>query len=187
MEYLTGPGHKIRASIDGAILQAPVSDREIICVSLSPSIYAQACLDAQKMIDADHGDKILSTHKDIENLFPCPLSAYRWLSLASPNKDGDDDYFSSDLTLEQLRNSFGKLDTPLCIVISGADEYMPESINKEALLAQWANVVENGQGKYDSKHSSILEGASHSLSKNGKEIVDNFVERVVGFLGSLPA
>lgn len=187
MEYLTGRGHLNRALIDGAIIQAPVSDREYIISKLDSQVYAKSCLDAKAMIEDGRSHEILPTCEDIKKLFNCPISAKRWLSLASPNKDGDDDYFSSDLATAQLMKSFGQLpvQTPLCILISGADQYMPQNIDKTDLLRRWVTIIKSGQGVIDSKNSGVIENASHSLSGNKPDIVIDLVIRVLGFLAFL--
>lgn len=187
MEYLTGSGSETRAPIDGAIIQAPVSDREAITMHLDPQIYTQSCLAAQSRMDAGRGEEVLSLHPDITRFFPCPISARRWLSLASPNKDGDDDYFSSDLTRQQLTSTFGMLParTPLCVLISGADEYIPKNVDKILQLKRWITVIQNGEGKIDLQNSGILDGATHNLENNTPEIVGNFVARVMSFLSNL--
>ncbi|POS84239.1 GTP-binding protein-like protein rho2 [Erysiphe pulchra] len=187
MEYLTGHGYSTRASIDGAIIQAPVSDREYIASKLDPLVYAKSCLDAKAMIEAGRSHEILSSNEEIKKIYNCPISARRWLSLASPNKDGDDDYFSSDLENAQLMKSFGQLpmQTPLCILISGADQYMPKNINKMDLLRRWTTIIESGQGVIDSKNSGVIENASHGLSGNKSEIISDLLKRVLGFLAFL--
>lgn len=185
MEYLTGPGHESRAPIDGGIIQAPVSDREAMVQEMSPELYKSSCAAAQAMVDAGEGDDILPSRET--HRFFVAVSAKRWLSLASPNHDGDDDYFSSDLTDEQLMKSFGSLParTPLCILMSDADEYMPKNIDKVALTKNWIDFVKKGEGKVDEEHSIPVEGASHNLSGNSEEVVSGLVHKVLGFLNGL--
>ncbi|RKF72535.1 UPF0613 protein PB24D3.06c [Golovinomyces cichoracearum] len=187
MEYLTGFGHQTRSPINGCIIQAPVSDREYLVMSLDPQIFEQSCLEAQAMVDSDKDQEIIPYRKEIYDIFPCPISAQRWLSLASPNKNGDDDYFSSDLTTEQLMNSFGKLPTktPICILISGADQYMPPSIEKNTLLTRWTNIITKSGGKYDPAHSGVIKDATHNLSDNNKDVIRDLANRVTGFLATL--
>ena len=188
MEYLVGPGYETRPPIDGGILQAPVSDREAILKELDPQVYEESCKVAQDMVDAGDSEEIMS-RKVTKGLFaPAPVSAYRWLSLASPNHNGDDDYFSSDLSDEQLKKTFGNLParSPLCILFSGNDEYIPKSLDKGALIQKWTSFVKEGDGKVDEKQSGVVAGASHNLAGNPEEIVNDLVTRVVGFLGGLP-
>lgn len=188
MEYLVGPGHETYAPIDGGILQAPVSDREAIVATMDPEVYKGSCEFAQKMVDAGDGDEILPS-KVTESFFPGPISARRWLSLASPNHDGDDDYFSSDLSDEQLKKTFGSLPakSPLCILISGSDEHMPKTIDKAALVEKWIRFVKNGEGKVDQGSSRVVEKATHNLAGDPVGVVDDLVKRVLRFLDSLPA
>lgn len=146
------------------------------------------CEAAKEMIDQGLGDEIVPPSK-LNSMFPAPTSARRWLSLASPNHDGDEDYFSSDLTDEQLLKTFGKLTgaSPLCVLISGSDEYMPAGVDKAKLLDRWSKIAKKGEGSIDVVNSGVVKGASHNYAKNGDEIVADLVKRVVGFLDGLPA
>ena len=186
MEYLVGQGHETRAPIDGGILQAPVSDREGLVQVLDPNMYDEGCKVAQEMVNAGQGEGIMPSRFAIFG--PSPVCARRWLSLASPNHDGDDDYFSSDLSDEQLMKSFGSVParTPLCILFSGGDEYMPKTIDKAALTGKWICFVKKGSGKVDEEHSGIVENATHNLTGDAEKIVADLVKRVLGFLAALP-
>jgi hypothetical protein len=191
MEYLVGEGHETRSPIDGGILQAPVSDREAF-LAMDPKLYGESCKFAQEMVDAGLGDDIIPSKVSIfstEIFGPAPVSAKRWLSIASPNHDGDDDYFSSDLSDEQLMKSFGSLParTPLCVLISGNDEYVPTSVDKVALIARWIGFVKRGNGNVEEESSGIVEKATHNLAGDQEEIVSDLVKRVLGFLAALPA
>jgi hypothetical protein len=189
MEYLTGKGHEKRERVDGGIIQAPASDREAILGSIdNPAIYHESCKVAKSMIAAGDGDEVLPS-KFTKSIGPAPVSARRWLSLASPDHDGDDDYFSSDLTDEQLLKSFGALPkgAPLCVLFSGSDEYIPSSIDKEALIQRWIGIVKQGKGTVDEVNSGIMEGATHNLAGNKEEIVQGLVKRVLGFVNGLSA
>lgn len=152
------------------------------------NLYLSSCEAAKKMIAEGNGDEILPSY-ETKRFFPCPVSARRWLSLASPEHDGDDDYFSSDLTDEQLVKSFGALpaNTPLAILFSGDDEYMAKSIDKAGLIRRWARIAKLGKGKVDEENSGIIEGASHNLAGNPEEVVNALVEKVLGFFNGLPA
>ena len=183
MEYLTGKGSQTRPSIDGAIIQASVSDREALVMSVDAQKLKESADIAAKMVEEGDGDEIVPS-KYTTPLLPAPLSARRWLSLLSPNHDGDDDYFSSDLSIAQLQKTFGSLPagTPLCILYSGGDEYVPKEVDKERLVKKWIGIVKEGVGKVDEVHSGVVEGATHTLRTSEKKVVDGFVSRVVGFL-----
>jgi hypothetical protein len=189
IEYLVGPGHETREPIDGGILQAPASDRESISLAIDPKVYEESCKVAQEMIDAGDGDEIMPKKITKGFFSPAKVSAKRWLSLASPNHDGDDDYFSSDLSDEQLMKSFGSLParSPLCILFSGSDEYMPKTLDMAALIQKWAGFVKKGHGKVDEENSGVVKSASHNLAGNPEDIVQDLVMRVVRFLNGLPA
>jgi hypothetical protein len=186
LEYLTGRGHEDRTPIDGGIIQAAVSDREALLMEMNPGIYSSSIVKAQKMVGNGNGDEILPS-VDTDNAFPCPVSAKRWLSLASPNHNGDDDYFSSDLTDEQLMKTFGSLpsSSPLCILLSGKDEYVPKHVDSEKLLRRWIDIVKRGKGEVDENNSGIINGADHSLSGSPENVVSDLVERVIRFSGNL--
>jgi hypothetical protein len=183
MEYLTGAGCEVRPAIEGGILQAPVSDREWLAMMMEPELYRNSCIAAQKMVDAGNGEEILPT-RETGNVLPAPCTARRWLSLASPNHDGDDDYFSSDLKDEQLGKTFGRLPerTRLCVLMSSDDEYVPKSVDKEGLIEHWTGIIKRGEGRVDEVHSGVVKGASHNLGTNEEEVVGELVKRVVGFL-----
>ncbi|TGO59110.1 hypothetical protein BCON_0048g00360 [Botryotinia convoluta] len=185
MEYLTGSGHEANAPIDGAIIQAPASDREALGQELDADVLKNGIALAQKMVEAGDGEEILPS-KATEGFFGSPVCARRWLSLASPNHDGDDDYFSSDLTDEQLKKTFGSLPvrSPLLILFSGNDEYVPKYVDKEALVKRWIGFVKKGDGKVDEENSAVIPGASHNLTKS-PEAVPELVNRVLGYLKGL--
>lgn len=188
MEYLVGSGHETRELINGGILQAPASDREAILAAIDPKVYEDSCKVAQEMVDAGDGDEIISKKVTKGYFSPAPISAKRWLSLASPNHDGDDDYFSSDLSDEQLNKSFGSLParSPLCVLFSGNDEFMPKTLDMAALIHKWAEVIKKGSGNVDEENSGVVKGASHNLAGNPDEVVQDLVKRVWGFLDGLP-
>ncbi len=152
-------------------------------MAMDPEIYKHSCEIAQSMISKGLGGDILPSAAT-DNFFPCPVSASRWLSLASPNHDGDDDYFSSDLPDAVLANTFGKLpkETLLCVLFSGNDEYMPESIDKDALLKKWIRIAKKAEGRIDEINSGVVDGATHNLAGDKEEVVEGLVKRVLGFL-----
>jgi len=184
MEYLTGKGCADRPPVDGAILQAPVSDREALAEGMTEEKFNSVVSVAQEWIASGRIDDVLPQKITGEFFGRTPISAYRWLSLLSPNHDGDDDYFSSDLPEERLRETFGsiKKGSPLLILFSGADEHVSSSIDKAALVQRWARIVKEGGGIVDEEQGGIINGAHHNLEKDGEEIVDNLCGRVCGFL-----
>ncbi|KAI9875428.1 MAG: hypothetical protein M1830_008476 [Pleopsidium flavum] len=184
MHYLVGPDAKARPPIEGAIIQASVSDREAM-VELLP-VYEESVKAAKDLVRAGQAEELLP-FSVTGGFLGTPICARRWLSLASPEKDGEDDYFSSDLEDEQLQNTFGRLParSPLCILYSESDEYVPEFVDREAVVNRWMEFVRLGVGVVDEKHSGLLKDATHSLNGNPAEVVQDLIKRVVGFLQRL--
>lgn len=184
MEYLVG-GLEYPA-IDGAILQAPVSDREALVSEFSTSDIESSVSVAQEMIATNKGEDIMPRTK-IVDYFGAPVCARRLLSLLSPDHNGEDDYFSSDLSDEQLSNSFGKFppQTKLCILISGSDQYVPQSINKQSLITRWITFIKSGTGQIDELHSGIITNATHGLKSDPEAVRLDLIDKVNGFLNGL--
>ncbi len=186
MHYLVGPGKESRPPIDGAILQASVSDRQAMEGQLSEEQRSNTNKIAAEWVAAGRGEDVLSSAAT-HGFFDAPICARRWLSLASPNHDGEDDYFSSDLSDEQFQKTFGSLPkrTRLCILYSGKDEYVPEYVDKKALVEKWIGFVKRGSGEMDEKNSGVVEGATHDLKDNPEEVINEVLSRVDGFVQGL--
>lgn len=167
--------------LNGAVLQAPVSDREAIS-PLFPEKKELASLvkEANERISNNEGDTLMPDSVR-RALFNTPVSAYRFHSLVSVN--GDDDYFSSDLPEDTVAGTFGKIATPFVVLIAEKDEFVPSFVNKHDLLAKWKGV---SNPKYWSPLSKILEGATHNVgprSDAGAEKV--LIETIVEFIRSI--
>ncbi|EAQ85462.1 hypothetical protein CHGG_09476 [Chaetomium globosum CBS 148.51] len=126
-----GLEHSHRPVVDGAIMQAPVSDREAIHLIMrdgflgrSPAqlretydrlvALARAGVDGDGDGDGDEDgcDSMLPIHLTAQFGYPrnTPVSCRRFLSLVSPDSPGrpaEDDMFSSDLGEECLGRTFG--------------------------------------------------------------------------------
>ncbi|RKP29503.1 DUF1749-domain-containing protein [Metschnikowia bicuspidata] len=138
--------------LDGGILQAPVSDSE------APDELLP--LGAPKI------------------LFGSPMCAYRYYSLVS--KYGDDDYFSSYLTDEDFENSFGQVLVPLLVLYSDSDEFVPSSIDKQALIMQWQRNIKPGIW---SPPSALIKVGTHNVGTGSEPgAVENMISHVVAFL-----
>ena len=182
MHYLTSPGANDRPKVNGAILQAPVSDREAIQMMMDSDAYDASVKTASDFVEMGCGDDCLPLSLTKGFIPKTPVSAKRWLSLTSPAPGhlGEDDYFSSDLGTERLAGSFGRvgaMGVPLCIVFSGNDEGVPASVDKEGLVKSWTNVVKETGGVI-SEGSGVVPGASHNLNGNPEEVVDDMLNRV---------
>ncbi|EPS43958.1 hypothetical protein H072_2122 [Dactylellina haptotyla CBS 200.50] len=170
--------------LDGAILQAPVSDREALAQIMGKDSYDRSWKHAQKLIKAGRGEEIMST-QITQNIFEAPCTASRWYSLSSPLHDGADDFFSSDTPMENLEATFGKITparTPLLILYSGADEFTPQTVNKKAMVERWLDVCRRHGVNVDFANSGIIEGATHNFAKCTDAVVKDFLGRVGRFL-----
>lgn len=152
-------------AVRAAILQAPVSDRE----------YQATLPGAAAMIDL--ASKMISEGRESE-LMPreanpsAPITAHRYHSLFAYN--GDDDLFSSDLSDDQLKMRLGHMSsTPCQVIFSMADEYVPEYVDKKALVDRLCRAM-GGAEKVE------IEWGNHSLSNRVEEAVQaiiNFLKR----------
>ena len=180
MEYLVDGSHADAQSeapaatthpIDAAILQAPVSDREALGLELPAERLAEAVATAQDWVREGRGQDVLPGRLTRAALGPAPVSAARFVSIASPAPAyaGEDDYFSSDLSGERLAATFGRIPrgVRLQVLFSGSDEHVPGWVDKEALVRKWkAVVVERTEGTWD-EDSGVVAGARHDVDGEG--------------------
>lgn len=188
-----------RPRISGIILQAPVSDREAILEEINrKSAVAEAYKEALDLCASTpkglQSKVLLPWHLSYPLVGSIPMTIARFLSLASPDSPaspGPDDYFSSDLSDEIFRSTFGKLascqhvapskpsptggnatdGTPksMLILVSGSDEHVNKRINKEQLMSRWKKAIESpaatGQSRAIlSPHSLVVKNALHDIS-----------------------
>ena len=194
----------VRPAVDGAIVQAPVSDREHLLDSLkngTPEYTPDqlvACYDelvelSKKQPDSDSVETVLPLSKTATLGWPSdiPICARRFWSLASPESPANpskDDVFSSDLPDQRLQETFGAiatrklLGTQLLVLYSGNDEYCPKWVSKEALLQRWKDVLKD---KWCESGSGVIEGASHNVRGVGEAPQRDLIHRVTHYLGSV--
>ncbi|CAI9118596.1 OLC1v1020187C1 [Oldenlandia corymbosa var. corymbosa] len=147
-------------AVRAAILQAPVSDREYNATK--PDIASTIDL-ATKMINEGRGSELMPRTEDSDT----PITAYRYHSLCAYN--GDDDMFSSDLSEDQLKQRLGHMShTPCQIIFSMNDEYVPEYVDKKALVNRLSKAM-GGAEKVE------IEWGNHSLSNRVQEAVQAMI------------
>ncbi|KAL4979275.1 hypothetical protein BDW66DRAFT_111141 [Aspergillus desertorum] len=181
-----------RPGVDGAIMQAPVSDREALLQCTRESSEAHEAYEKLvKYAREQHARAICPIElSGLVGLDPVtPVSARRFWSLASPESPGkpsEDDLFSSDLTDERLGETFGRiaarglLRTTLVALYSENDEYAPSWVDKKALLERWKHATDaEGEKKWDDEASGIIPGASHNVRDEGQRWM---IERVLKYL-----
>nr|XP_010907332.1 UPF0613 protein PB24D3.06c [Elaeis guineensis] len=152
-------------AVRGVILQAPVSDREYRATL--PETAAMIDL-AANMITEGRGMELMPRDANPD----APITAYRYHSLCAYM--GDDDMFSSDLNEYQLRMRLGHMSsTPCQVIFSLADEYVPDYVDKKALVERLCQAL-GGAEKVE------IEWGNHSLSNRVQEAVQailDFVKR----------
>ncbi|KAH6833020.1 alpha/beta-Hydrolases superfamily protein [Perilla frutescens var. hirtella] len=148
-------------AVRAAILQAPVSDREYRATL--PETASMIDL-ASTMINEGRGSELMPREANPDS----PITAYRFHSLCAYN--GDDDMFSSDFSEDQLRQKVGHMsNTPTLVMFSMGDEYVPEYVDKKALVDRLCAAM-GGTEKVE------IEYGSHSLSNRAQEAVQAIAE-----------
>ncbi|KIV99315.1 uncharacterized protein PV09_08976 [Verruconis gallopava] len=204
-----GLHHVKRLAVDGAIMQAAVSDREVIKLLLElkdgwgdktqdemKELYNKLVALSKEAQESGKPGDVLLPLALTNCIYPMntPLTCRRFLSLVSPSSPqtpSEDDLFSSDISDEQLEETFGMikerglLTGKLLVLSSGADQSVPEWVDKKKLLSRWKTATNHGD-KYDiwdEEHSGIIPGASHALSNDDQaECRKDLCRRVLGFL-----
>lgn len=208
LHYIYSPKPLKRPQVDGAILQAPVSDRENLlqflktgdgCVSseAATKIYDDLVKIAKANVASGCEETPLPQTSASKIGYDVLMSSHRFLSLTSPDSPEsplDDDLFSSDLSDERLEQTFGAighrglLKKSLLVVPGDADEYVPSWINKDTLLGRWEKAVKQGAGGREvwDANSGLIRGAQHSPSGQGQEEPrQELVSRVKTYLNEI--
>ncbi|KAF2746212.1 DUF1749-domain-containing protein [Sporormia fimetaria CBS 119925] len=177
--------------IDGVILQGGVSDREAFLDQAKREGRADVLHDtvkrAKEAVEAGKGDDCMAreNHIMISETDP-PITAYRTWSLLYPG--ADDDYFSSDTDRREVEAVFGRLGRRakrVAFLLGEKDPYVPESVDRSALVRMWTEGTEQGGGDVDRVNGGIVKGAEHNLNGQEEWIVLDLVGRVVRFLEGL--
>jgi hypothetical protein len=195
-----------RPQVDGAIIQAPVSDREAIQWVLREGnkrhsadelqkVYSKAIEQAQRHTFEGYRslDTVVPLPATASLGFPSstPICSRRFLSLASPaspQDPGEDDLFSSDLTDDRLRQTFGAihgrgvLRSKLLVLYSGQDETVPPWVDKVRLLRRWQRATD-AERAYWHDQSGVIPGATHTMAgPNQVEARRILIRKVMRFL-----
>ena len=103
--------------------------------------------------------------------------------------NGDDDFFSSDLSNDELEERLGhvgevskKTGLRVLAAYSGKDEYVPASIEKHVLLKRMVTAMNNGE-EVGAAEGLLLDNANHNISEESGD-KDVFVKAVGNFLGT---
>jgi Protein of unknown function (DUF1749) len=198
---------RYRDHVTVAVLQAPVSDREL--VEDDDPLHQQHVAIAQRAQEQHRSGGNFDGYDPLDEMMPrnafwAPITIRRWIDLKTVG--GADDYFSSDFKDDQLRERLHHVTSmfrapagatircrQVLVVWSGADEYVPNTVDGEALLQRLVQAMRSDQAAL-AGHASALEEteretttvkglflaqANHNLSSSGS---DEFVEAVVKLL-----
>ncbi|PQE20456.1 siderophore biosynthesis lipase esterase protein [Rutstroemia sp. NJR-2017a BBW] len=198
--------HILRPVVDGAIMQAPVSDREALQWVMKEGFLGKSSEEIQAVYrqiqaiaDSEGKDKSFDTIIPLSltahfGYGSVPISLRRFMSLmspGSPEEPSEDDLFSSDLTDQRLMETFGKvverglLRDKLVVLFSGADQSVPDWVDKEELLSRWRDAANHGgrEQVWNDEYSGLIPGASHALSNDDQAGPrQEVVNRVLGYL-----
>lgn len=155
--------------IVGAVLQAPVSDREQPA-ALDPQTYKSNLQLAADMCETGKGDECMP-----RSAFWAPITAQRFVDLQSVG--GRDDYFSSDYTDAQLEDRLkcaGKWPAlHMLVAFSGSDEYIVPNLDTKH-HTQRLTAALNAERPDVAKALHLTQG-NHNLSQGE---VESFLEQV---------
>ncbi|KAH6654423.1 hypothetical protein BKA67DRAFT_691444 [Truncatella angustata] len=175
MEY-TSPAYKNTPTVDAFILQAPVADRGALELDLGLEALDKSVSIAKGLSEKGRGHERMP--KELIPDWFSPISAQRWYALAAP--DGEDNYFAPDLSREVASSYWSRIDKPLLILQSGADEFMPPSIDVNGLIKEWKSMCRPG---IVSDLSGLIPDANHRVEQPESE--KWLVKTVLDFLQSI--
>lgn len=190
MRYLTAPNPltplgKRRPKIQGAILQAPVSDRDNFLHELENSPTLASPVSKINGIisqtpSSEHKNTVLPLNLTTPLFGPAPVCIQRYLSQTSPDSPAHpsvEDFFSHDLSDDTLQATFGRIGTcgllasnrdpntsELLVLMSDSDEYVPSHVDKEHLLRRWAGAMQRGAEQVMAEESCVILNALHDVS-----------------------
>ena len=156
--------------INGFVLQAAVSDRDILAemTEITPQLFEEA-----KRLKAEgKSDALLS-----EKLEGAPITAYRFLSLAE--RLGDEDMFSVDLTTEEMKSIIPQVKVPISLCYSADDQSVPDKDGQRKMAKRLDSVLKESSPRVDMRYFS----GDHRLSKPDYYLP--FVEYICNFVSML--
>lgn len=190
IHFLKNGDDDMVARTKSVALQAPVSDREH--AMMEPN-YEENIRLARQMKEDGKGNEMMP-----RSAFWAPITASRFASLQDVG--GDDDFFSSDLSDSEMAERLGHVGVwgkahsgYLLAAYSGADEYVPDHVDKGKLLERMCaamngpdEATEGDTGKRPVATPLMVATANHNLSEAGGDGA-KFVEAVAEQLDAISA
>lgn len=149
---------QFHSNIHSVILQAPVSDADYL--NCAHKDLVDAHLESARKLPKD---TIMPFR-----VFGCPITAYRFVSLAAHG--GDDDMFSCHSA--QKRNLINSLPVDCLVVMSGKDEYVTHLASPQQLLDE-----------FGARHAMLLAEADHCISSDRHQA--DFIQGLFKFLADV--
>lgn len=169
------------SKVQGAILQASVSDSEAFSNDLKEEELDALLKEVDEVYISQGKQSHILPEKFRRLVFNTPITAYRFHSLTS--KRGDDDFFSSYLTDDDFKETFGKITVPLLVLYSGNDQFVPTSVNKTALISRFKNSTPS---EYWNPNSKIIDGATHDLGEGSQDgVVDVLIDSMTQYINDV--
>ena len=189
MHFLKQAQPALRDQVRGAVLQAPVSDREYP-ETTTPTEYAEKLALAQTMRRDGRQEEFLP-----RECHWAPMTARRFLDLHE--RGGADDYFSSDYSDDELAAKLGHVlameeedETTtttsssrrrhVLVAYSGADQYVAPHVNAPVMMERLVKALnsnnKDGNDKKGRATGICIANADHSLKQPesaGHEFVAN--------------
>lgn len=149
----------LRGFVVSGILQAPVSDREYA--------YFKSPAEAEELLSWANSNLPSAVHPT----YRPQITAYRIKALYE--RLGDDDFFSTDITLEERRAKLGHIPIPLHIIFSSKDEYFPHKNRLEPFLQSMREA-------WPEIKSCQVVAADHGLVHEGDQLA--LIERLLDII-----
>ncbi|RYO99624.1 hypothetical protein DL764_006765 [Monosporascus ibericus] len=152
MEY-TDPAHDGLSPVEGYILQGPVSDRGAISMEMGESKLDESIDAAKNIIATGKGYGRMPLEHLPASFQGTPISVFRC---------GEDNYFSPDLPDDVAAGFWERIDKPILILHSGQDEFVPKSVDKDALVKHWRTLCRPGIA---CELSGTIPGGNHRVEE----------------------
>jgi pimeloyl-ACP methyl ester carboxylesterase len=154
--------------IHGIILQGPVSDRQYLSTFPITKTQLEYCEQHR-----ENGHEWLP-----RSLHSAPITIKRFLSLNTMNSN--EDFFSSDLSDEQLRKIYENISLPIMLIWSGEDEYVPDAIKEEV-----ENFIRDKLAMKIHSKCVLLEESDHDITDEQHQV--NMINQIGEFIQSIRA
>jgi len=207
LHYISAPNTNdpLRPIVQGAILQAPLSDRDALMVfkvNKDPErkAFFEKCMQLIATIPEDeHKTHVLPLTWTMPLFGRAPLCVSRFLDLASPSSPENprqEDFFSHDLHESRLNETFGQVGArqvlgqakaaqpSVLILISESDEVVSQPATAQDLLQKWEKELASDSARSIALHSesTCIKDATHDIS-GGSPAQQK--ARLVSFRGAL--